>query len=205
MPAFYNKNIGKNMAKILKKIPKRKNGKYANDGKKANEILSKIYTFEDFLDSKMKNELSNLAEEDQQYILNVCQKLADGLNFISCVEVSYRNLNGLNVLQNAEKNGLTDKMTKEQINILQKMSRNTSLARILFATKKCSSYIIFIIALWNFYIYTHMQFLYKMIQPEETFVFIGILLVIIGCIKGEKLLATNTANKLEQLIDLKTR
>ena len=128
------------MAKILKKIPKRLHGKYADTGKIADNILLKNYTINDIFDEEIRQDLSDLSDADKQELLKTADELADNLNFFSCITVSYKNLNGLNVFENAEKKGLTQNLNEKQLKILKQISNNTSFARILFLSAKYSGY-----------------------------------------------------------------
>ena len=187
------------MARIVNKIPKRKTGKYANTGQQSEDALSTIINIGEIIKKIQDNK--DISDEEKDIIKKYLQKLA----LTSCVMVSYYNGNGLNVFQNAEKTGLTLKMNSEQKDILRKISRNTSMARILFATGKYSSYIMLVLAISNMYIYGHSKFLYNAIQPEENLTFIGICAYITYCILQNKRYAKKIANNTEKLVNINTR
>ena len=186
------------MAKILRKIPKRHCGKYVDIGPAAEDVLSQIRDINELkTEIKNDNELTN----DAKY---KCINYLQGLALSSCLIVSYYNGNGLNTFQNAEKTGLTEEMTPEQINILKNISKNTEIARILFATGKYSSYIMLGLALGTLYIQGHSKFVYNLIQPEETYMFISFAIFALYCMLKQKSLAKNVAKNIEKLMNIKT-
>ena len=193
------------MAKILRKLPQREHGKYAITGKKADEILSNLYTVDKFLTPEINNDMSQLSKDEQEELIDYFKDLADGLNFLSCTMVSFDNLNGLNVAQNAEKSGLTEHFTRQQMNLLNQISQNTSLARILSLTTKYSGYAMIIYAIVSFYIKHNMKILYNFIYPKDIYVFISIAMVAFACIMSQEKLANNVAKKIEKMIDMNTR
>ena len=175
------------MAKILRKIPKRNCGKYADIGQSAEDVLSQIRDINELAtEIKSDKELTN--DEKCEYI-NCLQKLA----LSSCSIVSYYKGNGLNTFQNAEKTGLTQNLNDKQINVLKKISRNTEMARILFATGKYSSYVMLALALGTLYIQGHNKFVYNLIQPEETYMFISVAIFALYCILKHKNKTINTS------------
>lgn len=175
------------MAKILRKLPQREHGKYAATGKKAEEILSNLYT----------------TDSDKNPELSLYEKQV--LDFLSCTLVSFDNLNGLNVAQNAEKSGLTENFTQQQKNLLNQISQNTSFARILSLTTKYSGYAMIIYGISNFYIKHNMKILYNFIYPKNIYVFISIAILAFACIMSQETLANNTAKKITKMINLNTR
>ena len=186
------------MAKILKKIPKRTYGKYADIGPVAEDVLSQIRDIDELVIKIKSND--ELTYNEKRKCINSLQKLS----LSSCSIVSYYNGNGLNTFQNAEKTGLTQKMTNKQINILKNISRNTEMARILFAAGKSSIYVIFVLALGTLYIQCHNKFLYNIIQPEETYVFIGFAIFALGCILKNKKITKDIADNIEKLVNINT-
>ena len=193
------------MAKIVGKIPERTGGKYAATGRKAEEILLKTYTGEDIFSEEYSKELYKWNKENAERVLQDCENWAAYRNILSCIEVSYDNLNGLNVFQNAEKKGLTENMTKEQIDILKKISKDTSFARTLFVASKYTAYVLVAMALTNLYISSHIRFLHNIIQSEETYAFIGGLVFILFCALAQGPLAYATLYKIKRMLNLKQR
>lgn len=174
------------MAKILKKLPKREHGKYFKTGFFANIFLSNINSV-----------MNNFVEKDNEQKKQIQQAA-----LVSCIEISYSNANGLNTFQNAEITGLTQNLNDEQIKILEKISNNTELARILFATGKCSGYIMLVLMLGTLYIQGQSYYLYNLIQPGETFMFIGVAITAAYCMIKQETLAEKVKKQIQQLVNI---
>ena len=187
------------MAKILRKIPHRKHGKYTELGSAAEDVLSKIQDIK-----KLTIEIQNSKDltDDEKRLL---KDSLDNLALICCTKVSYYNANGLNTFQNAEKTGLTQNMTQEQIKILKKISNNVQMLRILFATGRCSGYIMLTLSLCTLYIQGHYQFLYNIIQPEEIYIFLSFAFAALYCFLRYEKLSKKMENQIEQLVNINTR
>ena len=186
------------MAKILRKLPKRTHGKYANTGAMAEEVLLNIQEASKLIEIAEQN--IDLTDSDRQKITNYLH----GLSLISCADVSYHNSNGLNTFQNAEKTGFTQDLNDEQIKILKKISHNIEMARILVATGKYSAYIMVVLTLCSLYLESNIRFLYDMIQPGEIYTFIGFALCAMFCILKQESLANKTAKQIKHLVNQNT-
>jgi len=186
------------MAKILRKIPKREYAKYAKIGQDAEEVLSDIRDIRELMVEIKDNK--ELPDEIKLEFIGYLQQLS----LMSCTTVSYYDANGLNTFQNAEKTGLTLTMTDEQIKILKNISRNTEFARVLFATGRYSGYVMLVLALGTMYIQFHNKFLYSIIKPTETYLFIGVAIFTLYCLLKNGSLAKNISNKIARLSNMNT-
>lgn len=136
------------------------------------DMLSKNYTKEDFIDIKTKWDMLNYSDPDNEIIEEYADLISKYLNLSVCAYISRTKLNNLNVFENAEKKNLTDEMTDEQKDILKKVSKQVKIDRALFLSGKFTGKIAMFMAVANFVINVYWKDLYNMIQPAETYTFI---------------------------------
>lgn len=136
------------------------------------DMLSKNYTKEDFIDIKTKWDMLNYSEPDNEIIEEYADLISKYLNLSVCAYISRTKLNNLNVFENAEKKKLTDEMTDEQKDILKKVSKQVKIDRALFLSGRFTGKIAMFMAVANFVINVYWKDLYNMIQPAETYTFI---------------------------------
>lgn len=187
------------MAKFLKKIPKRAHGKYTEFGVVAERVLQNVQNIDNFI-QKMEAD-----EEIPDIYKKEIKNYLHELSLFFCVEVSYKNANGLNTFENAEKTGFTQKLNDEQVKILRKISNNVKFARVLFAIGKCCGYTMLVLPLGSLYINGHNKFIYNIIQPTEIYIFIGFAVAALICILKQEKLANKIANQIEYLVNQNTR
>jgi hypothetical protein len=187
------------MAKILKRIPKRKHGKYADIGYAAEDVLLNVQDVYELIEEVQQNK--ELNDDEKKHTISYL----NGEALLSCISVSYYKGNGLNTFQNAEKTGLTEKMTDEQKDILRKLSKNVSLARILYTTGKYSVYALVGTMMFNLYANSHLQIFKNIIQPKQTYVFICVALFCMCCILVQERLTNICDYELKQLVGLNER
>lgn len=136
------------------------------------DMLSKNYTKEDFIDIKTKWDMLNYSEPDNEIIEEYADLISKYLNLSVCAYISRTKLNNLNVFENAEKKNLTDEMTDEQKDILKKVSKQVKIDRALFLSEKFTRKIAIFMAVANLVINVYWKDLYNAIQPAETYTFI---------------------------------
>lgn len=136
------------------------------------DMLSKNYTKEDFIDIKTKWDMLNYSEPDNEIIEEYADLISKYLNLSVCAYISRTKLNNLNVFENAEKKNLTDEMTDEQKDILKKVSKQVKIDRALFLSGKYTGKIAMFMAVANFVINVYWKDLYNAIQPAEIYIFI---------------------------------
>jgi len=173
------KNNKKNFVQILKQKQRIKD---KTNYIKADKILAKNYTYDDIIDIKARWKMLNLDEKTQDIINQAAEIAAKSLNFLSCVEVHYKNLNKLNTFENATKKGLTQEMTDKQKETLKKISKDVSLARILFVSGKYLSKIAFYIACINLMTFVFWQDLYQQYKNPENIIVYSMLTYSIYCL-----------------------
>ena len=143
------------------------------------DMLSKNYTKDDFIDIKTKWDMLNYSEPDNEIIEEYADLISKYLNLSVCAYISRTKLNNLNVFENAQKKNLTDEMTDEQKDILKKISNQVKIDRALFISGKLTGKIAVFIAVAQFIINMYWKDLYNAIQPTETYVFLCLATVFI--------------------------
>lgn len=176
---YFMKNNKKNFVQILKQKQRIKD---KTNYVKADEILAKNYTYDDIIDIKARWKMLDLDEKSKDIINQAAEIAAKSLNFLSCVEVHYKNLNKLNTFENATKKGLTKEMTDEQKETLKKISKDVSLARILFVSGKYLSKIAMIIACTNVMLCIYWQDLYQQYKNPENIIVYSMLIYCLYCL-----------------------
>lgn len=146
----------------------------------ADDLLAEeTYTLEDLLDPATKYFMLRLTDEERAEFIKQKKIEVRCKNLIPCIVLGKEKLNGMDTYQYAERKGLTKDMTHEQKQILERVSNDVSFWRILSITQKYLTLVIGIMAISNFVVYSKFQELYDKIQPEENYIFWGLVAVIL--------------------------
>lgn len=150
-------------------------------------LAEETYTLEDLLDPKTKYFMLKLTDEEREEFIKQKKIEVFYRNLSPCIALGKAKLNGMNTYQYTERKGLTKDMTHEQKQMLENISKDVSFWRILLLTQKYLTILIGIIAASNFVIYLKFQELYDKIQPEENYIFWGLVgLILLIRHKGKK-------------------
>ena len=174
-------------------LTSRRKIKNLNNMKIADELLAEeTYTLADLLDPRTKYYMLNLTDKEREEFIKQKKIEVHYKNLIPCVVLGKEKLNGINTYQYAERKGLTQNMSYEQKQMLEKISRDVSFWRILATTKKYLALITGIMAISNFIIDMKFPELYNIIQPEENYIFWSLFCIIIILHRADK----NKCNKI---------
>lgn len=171
----------------------------------ADEILSKNYTKDDFIDTKIKWDMINYSEQENQIIEEYSDYMAKYMNLSVCAYVSHEKLNNLNTFENAEKKNLTKEMTDEQKKILRKISNQVKIDRVLFIGGKITSKIAIFMGIAQLIIDVYWKDLYDMMQPTENYAFICVATVFLILYLTSQHTTENIAKNITKIINAKTR
>ena len=171
----------------------------------ADEILSKNYTKDDFIDIKMKWDMINYSELENEIIEIYSEYLADYMNLAVCAHISHEKLNNLDTYENAEKKNLIKDMTKEQKDILKKISKQVKIDRFLFIGGKITGKIAIFIGVTNFIINTYWKDLYNMMQPTEIYVFISVTVLFLILYLTSQYTTEKISKNISKIIEQKIR
>ena len=163
------------------------------------------YNFKQMLSPEELQRILKLPKDKTREALKEYKKKAYEASLFSCVKTTYYHNNNNTVLENAEQIGLTKKLNKKDKILLRKISNNTAIARVFYLSSKYSWYTLIATAIVNLGIDITNKDLYNTIQPEETSIFIYLILFTLFCSVIQDVVSKDIDYKIGKIIESKTR